>query len=91
MSQKSSLLQSVNSVSQVLIPDTQRHCSHGLYSAKAVNFVGTCEVLRRNYRRGGFSLVYGGAQVMIRLTPATLAVITDICADASSGYLPPGT
>ena len=24
-------------------------------------------------------------------TPATVAVMTDICADASSGYLPPGT
>jgi hypothetical protein len=33
----------------------------------------------------------GGAQVMMRFTPATLAVITDMCAEASSGYLPPGT
>jgi hypothetical protein len=33
----------------------------------------------------------GGAQVMTRGTPATLAVITDMWALASSGYLPPGT
>ena len=33
----------------------------------------------------------GGAQVMTRGTPATLAVMTLIWAEASSGYLPPGT
>ena len=33
----------------------------------------------------------GGAQVAMRCTPATLAVTTDMWADASSGYLPPGT
>ena len=33
----------------------------------------------------------GGAQVTIRGTPATFAVMTDMCAEASSGYLPPGT
>jgi hypothetical protein len=33
----------------------------------------------------------GGAQVMIRPQPATLAVTTDMWAEASSGYLPPGT
>ncbi len=34
---------------------------------------------------------YGGAQVATNGTPATLAVMTLMCAEASSGYLPPGT
>ena len=33
----------------------------------------------------------GGAQATMRVTPATLAVTTDMCAEATSGYLPPGT
>ena len=33
----------------------------------------------------------GGAQVTMRGTFATLAVTTDMWAEASSGYLPPGT
>ena len=33
----------------------------------------------------------GGAQVMMRGTPASFAVTTEICAEASSGYLPHGT
>ena len=33
----------------------------------------------------------GGAQVTMRSTPATLAVTTDMCAEATSGYFPPGT
>ena len=32
----------------------------------------------------------GGAQAITRFTPATLAVSTLMCAEASSGYLPPG-
>ena len=38
----------------------------------------------------GFPL-YGGAQAKIRFTPATLAVTTLIWAEATIGYLPPGT
>ena len=34
---------------------------------------------------------YGGAQVMIRFTPATFAVTTLMWAEATIGYLPPGT
>ena len=33
----------------------------------------------------------GGADAMMRGTPATDAVKTDICADATIGNLPPGT
>ena len=32
----------------------------------------------------------GGVQAMIRGTPATAAVATDICAEATIGNLPPG-
>ena len=34
---------------------------------------------------------YGGAVATMRLTPATLAVTTLMCAEAIIGYLPPGT
>ena len=33
----------------------------------------------------------GGAQAITRFTPATFAVSTLICAEATIGYLPPGT
>jgi hypothetical protein len=33
---------------------------------------------------------YGGAVDTMRFTPATLAVSTLMCAEASKGYLPPG-
>ncbi len=33
----------------------------------------------------------GGAQAMTRLTPATFAVRMVMWAEASNGYLPPGT
>ena len=34
---------------------------------------------------------YGGAHAIMRCTPATLAVNTLMCAEATMGYLPPGT
>ncbi|ASL49051.1 hypothetical protein bAD24_p01800 (plasmid) [Burkholderia sp. AD24] len=33
----------------------------------------------------------GGVQAITRLQPATFAVSTLMCAEASNGYLPPGT
>jgi hypothetical protein len=33
----------------------------------------------------------GGAEATMRGTPATFAVSTDICAEATIGNLPPGT
>ena len=33
----------------------------------------------------------GGVAAMMRGTPATLAVATDMCAEATMGNLPPGT
>jgi hypothetical protein len=45
----------------------------------------------RDDRRGGLPW-NGGAQATItRGTPATLAVTMLMCAEATSGYLPPGT
>ena len=38
----------------------------------------------------GISPLIGGVQATTRGTPATLAVMIVMCADAVSGYLPPG-
>ena len=68
----------------------KRHRSHRLHAAEHVDLVGASEVhgghdrrmrLCAERRRAGYDF----------FTPATLAVTTLICADATIGYLPPGT
>ena len=68
----------------------ERHRANRLDAAKAVDLIRTGHVLGRD-DRGRRLPRKGGAQVTTRGTPATFAVITDICAEASNGYLPPGT
>ena len=69
----------------------QGHRSDRLDTAQAVNLVRSGEVLSRDDCRSGSPLVWRRAHVTILRTPATLAVMTDMWAEASRGYFPPGT
>ena len=67
----------------------ERHGADRLDAAQAVDLVGAGQMLRGDDGRRGLALK-GGAQVVICGTPATLAVMTDMCAEASSGIFAAG-
>ena len=64
-------------------------------TALATTLAVTPETIRRDLsvleRQGLLRRVHGGAVAITRGTPATFAVTTLMCAEATSGYLPPGT
>ena len=70
----------------------ERHCADRLDAAERIDLVGARKVHGGHDRwvRTRPSVIGRGGRAM-RFTPATLAVTTLICAEATSGYLPPGT
>ena len=69
----------------------ERHRGDSLDAAKNIDLVGArpcamAATMAARARRGK-----AASQAMTRFTPATFAVTTLICAEATKGYLPPGT
>ena len=69
----------------------ERHGADRLDAAETIDLVGAGEVLGGDDRRGRPCRDRAAHEVTMRGTPATLAVTTDMCAEATMGYLPPGT
>ena len=68
----------------------ERHRADRLHAAEHVDLVGAAKRIAATIAGCGLPW-YGGAQAMMRFTPATRAVTMLMCAEATIGYLPPGT
>ncbi len=74
--------------------DRLRADGHGgdrLHAAEHEDFVGARQMHAPQRSPGGLHPCRAERVATMRFTPATLAVSTLICAEATIGYLPPGT